>query len=92
MSHCKDIDTVLGRLREAGLTANTSKCKWGQTKCEFLGHIVGEGKITPAESKVKVIRDFGQPKTKRQVRKFLGLTGYYRKFVPNYAEHSFHLT
>ena len=92
VSHCKDIDTVLGRLREAGLTANTSKCKWGQTKCEFLGHIVGEGKITPAESKVKVIRDFGQPKTKRQVRKFLGLTGYYRKFVPNYAEHSFHLT
>ena len=91
-SHCKDIDGVLGRLRGAGLTANVSKCRCGQTRCEFLGHIVGKGKVSPAELKVKAVRDFCQPQTKKQIRQFLGLTGYYRKFIRGYAEHSFELT
>ena len=91
-SHCSDIARVLGRLREAGLTANVSKCQWGQTKCEFLGHVVGEGKVCPAEPKVQAVRDFCQPQTKKQIRQFLGLTGYYRRFIKSYAEHSFLLT
>ena len=91
-AHCQDIDRVLGRLRGAGLTANVKKCMWGQTHCEFLGHIVGGGKVSPADLKVSAVRDFCQPQTKRQVRQFLGLTGYYRRFIRNYSEHSFHLT
>ena len=90
--HCSHIARVLGRLRKAGLTANVKKCQWGQTKCEFLGHVVGNGKVTPAELKVKAVKDFQQPQTKKQIRQFLGLTGYYRRFVQNYAEHSFELT
>ena len=90
--HCSHIDLVLGRLRKAGLTANEKKCQWGQTKCEFLGHIVGEGRVSPAELKVQAVREFCQPQTKKQIRQFLGLIGYYRKFVQNYAEHSYHLT
>ena len=91
-SHCSDIARVLSRLKGAGLTANVSKCQWGQIRCEFLGHIVGEGKVSPAELKVKAVREFCQPQTKRQIRQFLGLTGYYRKFIQNYAEHTFELT
>ena len=90
--HCTHVARVLGRLRKAGLTANVKKCQWGQQECEFLGHIVGNGRITPAELKVKAVREFQQPLTKKQVRQFLGLTGYYRRFVPNYAEHSYALT
>ena len=90
-SHCSDIARVLSRLKGAGLTANVSKCQWGQTRCEFLGHIVGEGKVSPAELKVKAVREFCQPQTKRRSRQFLGLTGYYRKFIQNYAEHTFEL-
>ena len=90
--HCADLSRVLNRLRQAGLTANVSKCQWGQTRCEFLGHVVGEGRVSPAELKVKAVRDFPQPQTKKQVRQFLGLTGYYRRFMENYAEHSFALT
>ena len=90
--HCKDIATVLGRLQEAGLTANVKKCQWGQTCCEFLGHWVGKGKVSPADLKVKAVKDFKVPQTKKAVRQFLGLTGYYRRFIPNFAEHSFHLT
>ena len=91
-AHCKDIARVLGRLRQAGLTANVAKCQWGQTACEFLGHIVGKGKVSPADLKVKAVQEFVFPQTKRQVRQFLGLTGYYRRFIPKYSEHAYHLT
>ena len=90
--HCTHIARVLQCLRKAGLTANVSKCQWGQTECEFLGHIVGNGKVSPADLKVQAVRNFQQPQTKKQVRQFLGLTGYYRRFVKNYAEHSYQLT
>ena len=90
--YCRHIVRVLERLRKAGLTANVGKCQWGQTECEFLGHIVGKGKVKPAELKVKAVRAFQPPQTKKQVRQFLGLTGYYRRFIQNFAEHSFHLT
>ena len=90
--HCKDIAEVLSNLREAGLTANLSKCMWGQTHCEFLGHLVGKGMVSPADLKVQAVRQFAQPKTKKNIRQFLGLAGYYRKFIPEYASHSFHLT
>ena len=90
--HCGHIARVLSRLRKAGLTANVKKCQWGQTKCEFLGHVVGAGKVTPVELKVRAVREFQQPQSKKQVRQFLGLTGYYRRFVPKYAEHSYELT
>ena len=90
--HCKHITQVLDRLRQAGLTANVRKCQWGQTRCECIGHIVGNGTVSPADGKVEAVRAFPQPKTKKQVRQFLGLTGYYRRFVDKYAEHSFYLT
>ena len=91
-AHCKDIARVLGRLRQAGLTANVAKCQWGQTACEFLGHIVGKGKVSPADLKVRAVKEFVFPQTKRQVRQFLGLTGYYRRFIPKYSEHAYCLT
>ena len=91
-AHCRDLARVFSRLRQAGLTANLSKCQFGQTTCEFLGHLVGNGKVSPAALKVKAVQDFIFPRSKRQVRQFLGLTGYYRKFIPKYSEHSFQLT
>ena len=90
--HCLHVERVLQRLSEAGLTANSRKCQWGQTQCEFLGHVVGKGRVSPADLKVGAVRLFPVPTTKHQVRQFLGLTGYYRRFIPRYAEHSFHLT
>ena len=90
--HCKHISLVLGRLKEAGLTANPKKCMWAQTEVEFLGHVVGRGKVCPADLKVLALKDFPMPKTKKGVRQFLGLAGYYRRFIPDFAEHSFHLT
>ena len=54
--------------------------------------MVGHGQVSPAECKLAAVRAFPQPTTKKLVRQFLGLTGYYRRFIDRYAEHSFHLT
>ncbi len=89
--HCEHLKRVLYKLREAGLTANCNKCEWGQRYCTFLGHVVGNGQVTPADCKVAAIKQFKQPKTKRHVKQFLGLTGYYRRFVEHYADHTQHL-
>ena len=79
------IQSVLQRLRGAGLTAKPKKCQFGMEYCIYLGHVVGGGALRPEALKVEAVEQFKAPETKKQVRAFLGLTGYYRKFIPNYA-------
>ena len=84
--HLKHLRAVLQRLREAGLTVKPRKCQFGMKQCSYLGHIVGSGVVQPELPKLQAVESFPTPQTKKQVRGFLGLTGYYRKFIPNYAE------
>ena len=83
--HIVQLRKVLLCLRKAGLTAKTKKCKFGMAECVYLGHIIGGGKVKPEQSKTEAVEKFTVPKTKKDVRSFLGLTGYYRKFIPDYA-------
>ena len=62
------------------------KCQLAMSHCSYLGHVVGEGLVRPELSKVDAVKLFQVPTTKSAVRTFLGLTGYYRKFIPGYAE------
>ena len=73
--HCQRIARILDRLRHAGLTANVKKCQWGQTTCEFLGHVIAKGTVSPALGKIAAVQSFPVPTTKKQIRQFLGLTG-----------------
>ena len=84
--HLTHIVSVLQRLREAGLTAKPRKCQFGKSQCSYLGHVVGNGVVRPELPKLQAVEAFPVPKTKKEVRGFLGLMGYYRKFIPNYAE------
>ena len=77
---------LFSRLREARLTARPTKCSIGYPKVECLGHFVSEGStLTPHPDKVQAIVAAGRPKTKKQVRSFLGLIGFYRRYIPNFA-------
>ena len=80
--HLRHLEAVFTRLGEAGLTA---KCQFAMAQCVYLGHMVGGGKVQVEESKVEAIRRMVTPRTKKEIRTFLGLTGYYRRFIPDYA-------
>ena len=90
--HVTHLRRVLQRLREAGLTVKQKKCQLAMSHCSYLGHVVGEGLLRPELSKVEAVKQFQVPTTKTAVRTFLGLTGYYRKFIPGYAELAVSLT
>eukprot|EP00745_Piridium_sociabile_P039410 TRINITY_DN7365_c0_g1_i12.p1 TRINITY_DN7365_c0_g1~~TRINITY_DN7365_c0_g1_i12.p1 ORF type:complete len:1702 (-),score=291.88 TRINITY_DN7365_c0_g1_i12:2644-7599(-) len=84
-SHLLHVEAVLSRLREFGLTARPSKIEAGFQSLEFLGHVVGEGTLRPAEKKVQKILHIPTPATKKQVRSLLGLISFYRRYIPNFA-------
>ena len=90
--HLRHVSDILHRLQTAGLTVKPKKCQFGMSYCTYLGHVVGNGEIRPETLKVQAVKDYPLPKTKKQVRAFLGLTGYYRRFLPNYADTSAPLT
>ena len=83
--HLEHIQRVLQRLREAGLTVKPKKCQFGMKECVYLGHVVGNGTVKPEHGKLEAVQNFPIPETKSQVRAFLGLTGYYRRFIPGYS-------
>lgn len=83
--HLDLLNQVLTVLSANNLTVKLAKCSFGERYVEFLGHCIGRGQISPQLAKTTAIREFVQPKTKRDLRAFLGLTGYYRRFIPSYA-------
>ena len=85
-NHLKHLEQVFHKLLNSGLTAKPSKCKIFHAQVPYLGHLVGHGTIRPLQAKVEVIQNYPRPETKKQVRSWLGLTGYYRKYIPNYSE------
>lgn len=84
-SHVTTIQGVAKRLRDANLTINVSKSKFAMREVKYLGFIVGNGCLMTDPDKVSAIRDFPQPRTIRQLRRFLGLTGWYQRFIKNYS-------
>ena len=83
--HLSHLRQVLHRIHSAGLTLNTQKCEWAKREVCYLGYHLGNGQIRPQVDKVKAIRDSPRPRTKKQVRSFLGLSGWYRRFVPHFS-------
>lgn len=72
-------------IEEVGLTLRMDKCVFLSERIKFLGHNVSSEGIEPGDGKVAAIRDFPPPTNIHEVRRFLGLTGFFRKFVQNYA-------
>ena len=83
--HLQHLELLFTRLSEYGVVLNPSKCIFGSTSLDFLGHHISPEGISPLPTKVQAITDFSPPKSTRQLREFLGLVNFYRRFIPQCA-------
>lgn len=90
--HLKDIETVLRRLQAAGLKLKPSKCQFLKQEVKYLGHILSKNGVRPDPEKTRCVNEFPRPTTVKEVRQFLGLIGYYRRHIPEFAEKAKPLT
>ncbi|CAA7032390.1 unnamed protein product [Microthlaspi erraticum] len=83
--HATHLRLVLEKLREQKLFAKLSKCSFWQREMGFLGHIVSAEGVSVDPAKIEAIRDWPRPSSATEIRSFLGLAGYYRRFVKGFA-------
>jgi len=84
--HLTTIRKFFDRLTDANLTINLSKSEFCRAYVTFLGHIVGHGRVKTINAKVKAISEFPVPVNRKQLMRFLGMAGYYRKFCSNFSD------
>ena len=84
--HLCNLRKVFDRLSEAGLTLKPKKCQFLQEEISFLGHIVSKSGIRTDPAKVAAVKEMKRPETVTQVKSFLGLASYYRKFVKYFSK------
>ena len=85
-THLKHIRLVFERLRKADLRLKKEKCNFLKVHIQYLGHIISGDGIEPVPEKLESIEKMPAPTTPKEIKQFLGLTGYYRKFVPRFAD------
>ena len=91
-SHYEHLRVVLEVLRSSTLYAKQSKCVFAAEKVEYLGHVITQEGVSTEDSKIDAMKQWPTPTNVKQLRGFLGLTGYYRRFIKNYASISHPLT
>lgn len=84
--HLNDLKTVFDILRKRKLRASPSKAVLARHTLNFLGHTIGQGQISPQTMKITAIQNYVRPTNKKGIRAFLGASGFYRKFIPNYSK------
>jgi hypothetical protein len=85
-SHVYHLEEVLSTLQKHGLVANKKKCHFAQSSVEYLGHVISKQGVAVDPTKVESVIKWPIPKNVKGVRGFLGLTGYYRKFIQSYGK------
>jgi len=80
------LSQVSACLQRAELTINVDKSKFCYSQARYLGYVVGGGCIRTDDTKIQSIQEFPQPSSAKQMRRFLGMTGWYRRFIQNYAQ------
>ena len=84
--HVQRLESLFNRLKAANLTTNLAKSEFGKSSLEYLGFKLGRGTIQPLQAKINAVLDFPRPTTRKELRRFLGMIGFYRKFCQNFSE------
>ena len=92
LQHLEHLEIVFSHLPEAGLKMKCSKCDFFKSEIHYLGHLISPEGISPLPNKLDSIRHMPVPNSTKEIKQFLGLTGYYRKFVPRFGDISRPLT
>ena len=92
LEHLEHLEIIFRSLKEAGLKMKHSKCDFFKSEIHYLGHLISVDGIRPLPNKLDSIKHMPVPKDTKEIKQFLGLTGYYRKFVPRFADISRPLT
>ena len=90
--HLEHLEIVFSCLREAGLKMKCSKCDFFKSEIHYSGHLISPEGISPLPNKLDSIKHMPAPNSTKEIKQFLELTGYYRKFVPRFADISRPLT
>ncbi|GBG86224.1 hypothetical protein CBR_g41129 [Chara braunii] len=90
--HLEHLRRVLETLRRAKYKANRDKCEFVRQELEYLGHFVTPDDISPLLDKIQAIQEWPEPRNVTDVRSFLGLAGYYQRFIKGYSKIAAHLT
>ncbi|XP_073500632.1 uncharacterized protein [Phyllobates terribilis] len=84
--HLKHLAEVFDALASYGLKVKPSKCHLLKPKVQYLGHVVSADGVAPDPDKITMIKDWPRPSSIKEVRQFLGLVGYYRRFIPGFTK------
>lgn len=90
--HHSKVSEVFNRLRQHRLKLQPEKCNFLRREIVYLGHVIGEDGILPDPAKIRAVQDFPTPKNPKEVKSFLGLAGYYHRFINNFSKISKPLT
>ena len=90
--HISLVREVLKRLKENGLVLKESKCYFHIDRFVYLGHVITKEGISMDPEKTRAIIEYPAPQSVKEIRSFLGMANYYRKFIPNYSDHARPLT
>ena len=90
--HLEHLEEIFGRLKAVGLKLKLEKCCFFKKHIQYLGHLISAEGIQPLPEKLESITKMLAPKNSKEVKQFLGLVGYYRKFIPWFVDISRVLT
>jgi len=85
-NHNKNLRMLFERLKQVGLKLQPDKCEYLRPELEHLGHIISEHGIKPNPNQTEKVKNYPVPKNPKEIKQFLGLVGYYRKFIKDLSK------
>lgn len=83
--HLSDLSEIFKRFRHAGLKLNPGKCSFAQSSCIFLEHHISKEGIRPPPDRVQALNEYPSPRNVKQLKRALGMFGWFRKYITNYS-------